>query len=82
MKPYTRWIDREYNRLLLINSKVSNSNGDTTIDVDPNQAQIAQDHLVKTMFDKTQEEVDAMTMQEYDECLQQIEKEKNPQLTA
>lgn len=78
MLPYTRWIDREYNRLLLINSKVSNSNGDTTIDVDPNQAQIAQDYLVKTMFEKTQEEVDAMSMKEYDESLKQIEKEKNP----
>ena len=51
IKPYTRAIDREYNKILMRDAKtIANGNGDVSVDVNPNNISDANDYLVKAMF--------------------------------
>lgn len=76
---YTRKIDREFNSILM---KDSNSDYDTNwipkISFKPDQIYIAQDYLVKSMTWLTQEDIDEMSVKDYDLILTTINKIKNP----
>lgn len=78
MKTYTRWIDREYQRILLKDAKTSSGmDGEVSIDVNPHNIQQANDYLVKAMFEVSDEALDSMPIAEYSEKLQEAQKAKD-----
>lgn len=76
---YTRKVQREYNRILLANAKVSNESWEPKVEVDPMNVQFANDYLVSELFWLTQEQVDGMDIKEYDNLLVEAGKVQNPQ---
>lgn len=76
---YTRKVQREYNRILLANAKVSNESWEPKVEVDPMNVQFANDYLVWELFWLTQEQVDEMDITEYDNLLVEAGKVQNPQ---
>lgn len=83
IKPYTRAIDREYNKILMHDAKtIANGNGDVSVDVNPNNISDANDYLVKAMFWLEQEHIDNMQMDEYDALLAKANNAKTFPKTA
>ena len=54
---------------------------DQSVEFDLSAIGEANDYLVKELFDKTQDEVDNMTVSEFDELLKQANELKNPSFT-
>ena len=65
----TRKINREYNALLLAGAEVGQ---DWAFKISANNAEIANDYLVKAMSWKTQEEIDEMRVDDFNKLLEQI----------
>ena len=72
---YTRKIDREYQKLLL-KGAVSSTKEDGTPDIKIDLANIqdANDYLVRELFWLKQAELDALTVQEFNEKLEEANK--------
>ena len=47
---YTRTVQREYKRLMFINSKVTREGEENKVEIDPNSIELANDYLVKTLY--------------------------------
>jgi len=76
MKPFiTRKIKREFNELLLKGAEVW---ADWQFKVSADNVERANDYLVKSMTEKTQEEIDEMSQEEFEKILKQINWEKLP----
>lgn len=75
---YTRRIDREYNRILLTNSKTSSSaTWWIEINIDPFQLQVANDYLIKSLYWIDEKQLDLLEMEEYDTMLFEANKAKD-----
>jgi len=70
----TRKIHREYNALLLEWAEVWM---DWNISANASNVDKANDYLVREMTWKSQEEIDNMSQNEFDEIMQEIDKIKN-----
>ena len=78
-KVYTRKMDREYNEMCFQWMKVTPSQLSTgSFEVDIANLQKANDWLIMQMTNLTQDELDGMTNDDYNELLQEIEKIKIP----
>lgn len=75
MQNYTRKIDREYQKMLMKGAKTTTwKDGKPSIEIDPNNIQDANDHLVMSLFLLTQSEVDDMTLEDYNNKLEEVNK--------
>jgi len=72
---YTRKIDREYQKLLLKGAVSSTiEDGTPDIKIDLANIQDANDYLVRELFWLKQAELDALTVQEFNEKLEEANK--------
>jgi len=69
----SRKINREFNEILLKGAEVG---WDWNFKIDANNAEKANDYLVKAMTEKTQEEVDELDQKEFETLLDEINKLK------
>lgn len=77
---YTRKIDREYNKLLMKGAKTTTGiDGKPSIELDLANMQDANDYLVMTLFWIKQKELDEMSVDEYNQKLEEANEMRNPQ---
>lgn len=76
---YTRWIDKEFQKILFRWVK-ANTNTATTqwIDLDMENVQDANDYLVKAMTNLNEEQIEQLSIEDYNKILAEIEKSKIP----
>jgi hypothetical protein len=72
---YTRLVDREFNNILFGNSKASTKSNDVEIEL--KNMQLANDYLVMAMTNLTQEDIDQMDTNSYNEILKRVGEIKN-----
>lgn len=66
---YTRLVQREFKRLMFVNSKVWSEWLEQKIELDPNSLELANDYLVMTLYWLTQEELDQLSKDEFEKML-------------
>ena len=75
---YTRWVDKEYMKLLLDWTEQGfDESGKTKFNIKPAQMQDANDYLVKNMTNLTETEINSMSAKDFDKVFKQIEEIKN-----
>ena len=72
---YTRLVDREFNNILFGNSEASTKSNDVEIEL--KNMQLANDYLVMAMTNLTQEDIDQMDTNSYNEILKKVAEIKN-----
>lgn len=75
---YTRKIDREYQSILMKKTKLW---ADWNPEIDLSCVGDANDYLVKSLFWLSQDDVDNMTVSEFEELLQKANEAKTPNFT-
>lgn len=76
---YTRKVDRGFNEIMFEWLKVNSMQlKDGGVDVDLSRMQKANDFLIISMSNLTQEELDEMSVEDYNKVLEEIEKVKIP----
>ena len=73
---YTRWIDKEFNSIIFKWVKANSSN--TWVDLEVNNIQEANDFLVKAMTNLTEEEIQSLSISDYNKILDKIWEIKTP----
>ena len=73
---YTRWIDKEFNSIIFKWVKANSSN--TWVDLEVNNIQEANDFLVKAMTNLTEEEIQSLSISDYNKILEKIWEIKTP----
>lgn len=71
---YTRTVQREYKRLMFINSKVTREGEENKVEIDPNSIELANDYLVKTLYWLSDEELDQLSADEFDRMYEEAGK--------
>lgn len=77
LKPYTRGIDKEFNKVLFENTKSMLVDWKQNLDIPPMNIQNANDYLVSAMTWLTAEEIENLPVEDYEEILEEINKVKN-----
>lgn len=78
-KVYTRAIDRGYNEIILEWVKANTAQIQAwSVDVEISKVQKANDFLIVSMTNLTQDELDGMNMEDYSKVLKEVEKIKIP----
>lgn len=76
---YTRKIDREFNAILFRNVNASVlENGAKDLSINPTDIQLAQDYLISALTDLKPEEVDELSIEDYQTILEKVSAIKNP----
>lgn len=76
---YTRKIDREFNAILFQNVNASVlENGTKDLSINPTDIQLAQDYLISALTDLKPEEVDELSIEDYQTILEKVSAIKNP----
>lgn len=76
---YTRKIDREFNAILFQNVNASVlGNGTKDLSINPTDIQLAQDYLISALTDLKPEEVDELSIEDYQTILEKVSAIKNP----
>lgn len=76
---YTRKIDREFNAILFRNVNASVlENGTKDLSINPTDIQLAQDYLISALTDLKPEEVDELSIEDYQTILEKVSAIKNP----
>ena len=73
---YTRWIDKEFNSIIFKWVKANSSNA--WVDLEVNNIQEANDFLVKAMTNLTEEEIQSLSISDYNKILEKIWEIKTP----
>lgn len=73
---YTRWIDKEFNSIIFKWVKANSSNN--WVDLEVNNIQEANDFLVKAMTNLTDEEIQSLSISDYNKILEKIWEIKSP----
>ena len=73
---YTRWIDKEFNSIIFKWVKANSSNN--WVDLEVNNIQEANDFLVKAMTNLTEEEIQSLSISDYNKILDKIWEIKTP----
>lgn len=74
---YTRWIDKEFNKILFKWVWAVSVDWKATLDISPDNIQEANDFLVKVMTNLTEEEVMQLPIDDYNNILEKINEIKN-----
>lgn len=74
---YTRWIDKEFNKILFKWVWAVSVDWKATLDISPDNIQEANDFLVKAMTNLTEEEVMQLPIDDYNNILEKINEIKN-----
>lgn len=77
LKPYTRGIDKEFNKVLFENTKSMLVDWKQNLDIPPMNIQNANDYLVSAMTWLTADEIENLPVEDYEEILEEINKQKN-----
>ncbi len=78
---YTRWIDKEFQKILFNWVKANTSiamNSNQWIDMNLENVQDANDYLVKAMTNLNEEQIANLSINDYNDILAEIEKIKIP----
>lgn len=75
---YTRWIDKEFNKILFKDVKANTNTASQWIDVNLENIQDANDYIVKAMTNLTEEQIAQLSIDDYNKILAEIEKIKIP----
>jgi len=76
---YTRKIDRQFNEILFKNVNVSLlENWTKDLTLNPFDIQLAQDYLISALTDLKPEEVDELSIEDYQTILEKVSAIKNP----
>ena len=75
---YTRWIDKEFQKILFKNVKANTSTTSQWIDLDLENIQDANDYIVKAMTNLNEEQIADLSIDDYNKILAEIEKIKIP----
>lgn len=75
---YTRWIDKEFNKILFKDVKANTSTATQWIDLNLENIQDANDYLVKAMTNLNEEQISNLSIEDYNKILAEIDKIKIP----
>lgn len=76
---YTRWIDKEFQKILFKGAKANTSTASTQwVEMNVENIQDANDYLVKAMTNLTEEQIEQLSIDDYNKILAEIEKIKIP----
>lgn len=75
---YTRKIDREFNDVLFNWVKANATSDANGVEIDLSNIQKANDYLVKSMTNLTDEEIDSLEITDYNKILEKIWEIKSP----
>ena len=75
---YTRWIDKEFQKILFKDVKANTSTASQWIDMNVENIQDANDYLVKAMTNLNEEQISQLSIDDYNKILAEIEKIKIP----
>ena len=75
---YTRWIDKEFNKILFKDVKANTSTASQWVDLSLENIQDANDYLVKAMTNLNEEQISQLMIEDYNKILAEIEKAKIP----
>ena len=73
---YTRWIDKEFNKILFKDVKANTNTASQWIDVNLENIQDANDYIVKAMTNLTDEQIAQLSIDDYNKILAEVEKIK------
>lgn len=75
---YTRWVDKEYMKILLDwTDQWIDENGKPRFSINASKMSDANDYLVKSMTNLTEAEINNMSAKDFDKVFKQIEDIKN-----
>lgn len=75
---YTRWIDKEFNKILFKDVKANTNSVWQGIDISLENIQDANDYLVKSMTNLNDEQISQLMIEDYNKIIAEIEKRKIP----
>ena len=75
---YTRWIDKEFQKILFKDVKANTNTVSEWIDLSLENIQDANDYLVKVMTNLSEEQIAQLSIKDYNDILAEIEKIKRP----
>ena len=75
---YTRWIDKEFQKILFKDVKANTSTASQWIEMNVENIQDANDYLVKAMTNLNEEQIAELSIDDYNKILAEIEKIKIP----
>jgi len=75
---YTRWIDKEFQKILFKDVKANTSTASQWLDLNLENIQDANDYLVKAMTNLNEEQIAQLSLDDYNKILAEIEKIKIP----
>lgn len=75
---YTRWIDKEFQKILFKDVKANTSTASQWIEMSVENIQDANDYLVKAMTNLNEEQISELSIDDYNKILAEIEKIKIP----
>ena len=73
---YTRWIYKEFNKILFKDVKANTNTASQWIDVNLENIQDANDYIVKAMTNLTDEQIAQLSIDDYNKILAEVEKIK------
>lgn len=76
---YTRWIDKEFQKILFKGVKANTNTASTQwVDINAENIQDANDYLVKAMTNLNEEQIAQLSINDYNNIIAEIEKIKIP----
>lgn len=75
---YTRWIDKEFNKILFKWVKANTNMASQWIDLNLENVQDANDYIVKAMTNLNEEQIANLSIEDYNKIIEEIEKIKIP----
>ena len=75
---YTRWIDKEFQKILFKDVKANTNTATQWIDMSLENIQDANDYLVKAMTNLNEEQIAQLSINDYNNIIAEIEKIKIP----
>jgi len=75
---YTRWIDKEFNKILFKWVKANTNSISQWVEMNLENVQDANDYIVKAMTNLNEEQIAQLSINDYNDILAEIEKIKIP----
>lgn len=75
---YTRWIDKEFNKILFKDVKANTNTVSQWVDLNLENIQDANDYVVKAMTNLNEEQISQLAIDDYNKIIAEIEKRKIP----
>lgn len=75
---YTHKLDREYNKILFEWTKLNSMTATNGVDINMDNVTKANEYLIVSLTNLTYEELDELTLEEYEAIFKECERIKNP----